>query len=177
MKGRFWRQKYQVKKRREKKENFLWRPMFLFRSHEQRFSYKIYSESKSSFPQLIYHVRYLSHLALGSSNQDPLYLKVATLAPKLADPLWTAPPLLFLDLGFLIQIDYHFVLYILVSQLKYLLRNQISLCQHVFYYTGGLAKTQGLLLANVKCIIKTKPCPIDATCGQWMKISQSHILG
>jgi hypothetical protein len=47
--------------------------------------------------------------------------KVAALAPKLADPLWTAPPLLFLDPVFLIWIDYHFVLYTcLLYEIHYL---------------------------------------------------------
>ncbi len=79
----------------------------------------------------------MSHLALGSSNKDPPHFKVATLAPKLFNPLWMAPPLLFLDPVFSIQIDYHFVLYILSPRWNTLLRNQISLCQHVFYYIAN----------------------------------------
>ncbi len=69
--------------------------------------------------QTLYHVRYLSHLALGSSNQDPLHSKVASLAPKLTDPLGKSPPLLFLDPVYPIWIDSHVILFKDVYQMKY----------------------------------------------------------
>ncbi len=68
----------------------------------------------SLLQRLYYYVRLLATLALGSSNSDQLLSKVATLAPKLAKPLGMAPPPLFLDLVSPIQIDHHFVLFILV---------------------------------------------------------------
>ncbi len=83
-----------------------------------------------------YHVRYLSHLAIGSSNQDPLYFKVATLAPKLANPLWTAPPPYFwiwYSWSRLTIILYY--IYLSLYEI-HLLRNQISLCQHTLYYSS-----------------------------------------
>jgi len=62
---------------------------------------------------LKYHVRYLSHLALlvGSNKLVSTPFKDdATLAPKLANPLGWLHPLL-LDPVFLIQINYHSVLF------------------------------------------------------------------
>jgi len=50
---------------------------------------------------------------LSLQNSDPLQSKMTP--PKLSRSTWTAPPLLLLDPVFLIRINYHFVLYILVS--------------------------------------------------------------
>jgi hypothetical protein len=84
-----------------------------------------------------YHVRYLSHLAL-------LVYGWHHFGAKTSWSTWTAPPLLLLDPIFLIQIDYHSVLYIMcvcvcqLDEIQYL-ENRSRLCQHVFYYIRSCA--------------------------------------
>ncbi len=70
----------------------------------------------------INHIRYLSHLALqvGFSNwvhktQIHSIQRWHHFCTKTSRSTLAAPPLFILDLVFLIQIDYHSVLYILVS--------------------------------------------------------------
>ncbi len=72
---------------------------------------------------------------LSSQNSDPLHSKSATLAPKLTDPLsplesWLHPFYYWIKYSW--SGSTHILYYINLSVVR--LGNQISLCQHIFYY-------------------------------------------
>jgi hypothetical protein len=99
----------------------------------------------------MYHVRYLATLALGSSNSDQPFQVAIWLqnegrhfGAKTSQTIWYSSTHFNSGSGFpdpdqLTCCTIYRCLFVEIQ----LLRNQISLCQHVFYYTGvSLSKSK-----------------------------------